>query len=235
MPFPSKLSYTSFLQFSPRGVSRPSANSRVVRTAVKNDTFIDLLRDGKAESVRGIEWVVSGVHRELPNFSFLRDCLGPEFTLVPIPRSAPLSDKTALWPARRICEALVAAGLGAEVAPLLKRNTAVQKSATAPQGMRPDPELHYESTIIDNEVPTLIERPITLVDDIVTRGSSFVGMFRRVAEAFPKRRISCFALIQTVSEGEIETLKKPVQGTITRYSSGKLWRDTGSSQQQNLL
>jgi hypothetical protein len=179
--------------------------------------------------------VVSSLKREIENFPFLLESLGPEFALVPIPRSAPLSNKDALWPSRRICEALVAVGLGAEVLPLLKRRDAVQKAATAPKGMRPGPEQHYESTVIDNEVPNLIERPLTLVDDIVTRGSSFVGMFRRLAEAFPNRKISCFALVQTVSEGEIATLKAPIRGTITRYPSGKLWRDSGVAQQQTLL
>lgn len=234
MPFPSKLSYTAFLQYSPRGSSKTSRNSRAFRDAIKNDTYIPFLRDGKLQNARGIEWIVRNLSREIENFHFIRECLGPETALVPIPRSAPLSNKDALWPARRICEALVAAGLGAEVAPLLKRRTAVQKSATAPQGMRPDPEQHYESTVIDNEVPSLITRPLTLVDDIITRGSSFVGMFRRVAEAFPNRRISCFALMQTVSDGEVDKLMMPVQGTITRYPSGKLWCGSNSSQQSLL-
>jgi hypothetical protein len=101
--------------------------------------------------------------------------------------------------------------------------------------MRPGPEQHFESTIIDNEVPNLIEKPFTLVDDIITRGSIFVGMYRRLAEAFPRRKISCFALIRTESDGEIEKFKDPVQGTITRYTSGKLWRTSGSGQQTNLF
>jgi len=235
MPFPSEISYTAFLHYSPRGVSRTSVSSRAFRDAVKNDSSIQFLKDGKTESVRGIELIVSSLRQELENFPFLRECLGPKVALIPIPRSAPLSNKDALWPSRRICEALVAAGLGAEVSPLLKRISAVQKAATASKGMRPTPEQHYESTIIDNEVPTLIERPLTLVDDIITRGSSFVGMFRRVAEAFPKREISCFALIHTESEGEIDKLKAPVRGTITRYPSGKLWRSAGTAQQQKLI
>jgi hypothetical protein len=235
MPFPSEISYTAFLQYSPRGISKTSVSSRAVTGAIKNDTFIQFIKDGKPVSVRGIEYVVSLISREMENYPFLRECLGPEFALVPIPRSAPLRIKDALWPSRRICEALVAAGLGAEVLPLLNRRTAVQKAATADKGMRPEPEQHYESTVIDNNVPSLLERPITLVDDVITRGSSFVGMFRRITEAFPKRKISCFALVRTESEGEIVTLKSPVQGTITRYPSGKLWRSSGSAQQSNLL
>jgi predicted amidophosphoribosyltransferase len=169
----------------------------------------------------------------MKNYPFLEECLGSEFALVPIPRSAPLKNKDALWPSRRICEALVAAGLGAEVLPLLNRRAAVQKAATAGKGMRPDPEHHYESTIIDNNVPSLLKKPITLVDDVITRGSSFVGMFRRVAEAFPNRKISCFALVRT--ESEITTIKSPVQGKIILHPSGRLWRSSGSAQQSNLF
>jgi hypothetical protein len=235
MPFPSKLSYAAFLNYSPRGVSRVSQVSRVFRDAIKNDGYVSITKDGKTESVRGIAVVVARLREALGMHSFLRECLSPQGALVPIPRSAPLANKDALWPSRRICEDLVAAGLGAEVTPLLKRQTAVQKAATAPQGKRPGPEEHFESTIIDNEVPALIERPLTLVDDIVTRGASFVGMFRRLTEAFPNRKISCFALIQTVTEGEIDAIIAPIQGIITRYPSGKLWRDCDTGQQQTLL
>jgi hypothetical protein len=235
MPFPSELTYSAFLKYSPRGTSKVSNQSRAICGAVKNDSFLSIQKDGNVENVRAIEWVVSALKRELDNFPFFRECFNPEVALVPVPRSAPLSNKDALWPSRRICEALVAVGLGAEVAPMLKRITAVQKAATAAKGMRPGPEQHFESTIIDNEVPNLIKRPFTLVDDIITRGSIFVGMYRRLAEAFPRRKISCFALIRTESDGEIEKFKDPVQGTITRYPSGKLWRTSGSGQQTNLF
>jgi len=235
MPFPSKLSYAAFWRYSPRGTAPVSRNSRGLRDAIKNDSFLQITREGKIKIVNAIDYSAAAVKAEVVNSRFLNDYLGPDAALVPIPRSAPLSDKYALWPSRRICEALVAEGFGAEVVPLLKRKTAVQKAATAPQGMRPDPEKHYESTIIDNEVPMLIQRPITLVDDIITRGASFIGMFRRVAEAFPGRKISCFALMRTQRDGDVTTLKAPVQGTITLYPSGKLWRDDGSPQQQTLF
>jgi hypothetical protein len=234
MPSVSEIPYTAFLQYSPRGSTKASKNSKVFMGAIKNDTHIDFLKDGKPVSVRGIEWIVSNLKREMEAFPFLSECLGPNFTLVPVPRSAPLSNKDALWPTHRICEALVAAGLGAEVAPLLIRRTAVPKSSTSEGPLRPSAELHYSSVEIDNEVPMLIDRPITLVDDIVTKGASLMGMFRRLKEAYPQRDISCFALMHTASKEaqEIETTKKPVRGSITLYTSGKVWRDSGTSSPQ---
>jgi hypothetical protein len=45
----------------------------------------------------------------LDSFPFLKNYLGPDEVLVPAPRSSPIK-AGALWPALRICEALVAAG-----------------------------------------------------------------------------------------------------------------------------
>ncbi|HEX3800707.1 MAG TPA: phosphoribosyltransferase [Verrucomicrobiae bacterium] len=223
----------AFAKYSPKGETHLSQVSRVIRSAVKNDTYISFTNAGKTESVNGIEFLAAKIVAAIQQYPFLKDCLNGDVVLVPIPRSAPLKTKDALWPPLRICQALLAAGLGSEISPLLIRSHAVQKSATAPKGMRATPEDHYDSTAIDNDVPALIEKPITLVDDVVTRGSSFVGMFRRLAEAFPNRTIRCFALIQTLSEGEVDKIILPVQGTITRYPSGRLWRDTGGGAQQS--
>jgi hypothetical protein len=234
MPFPSELSYAAFLKYSPRGTSKASTNSKAIRDAIKNDSNLTFMRDGKLMQPRGIEYVVSGLKVEIKKYPFLSEYLGPTVALVPMPRSAPLT-KDALWPTRRICEALVAAGFGAEVAPLLVRKTAVQKSATADPGKRPGPQEHYDSTEIDNEVPTLENRPFTIVDDFVTRGSSFIGMFRRLKEAFPTRTIRCFAMMATESEGEIDKWVAPVQGKIYYYiKTGKFYRDRGTAQQQSL-
>ncbi|NCA72642.1 MAG: hypothetical protein EOM91_21820 [Sphingobacteriia bacterium] len=63
-----------------------------------------------------------------------------------------------------------------------------------------------------------------LVDDIVTRGSSFVGVLPHLAAAFPDTPIHCFALLRTISRDEIATILDPVAGRIT-YRQGHLHRD----------
>lgn len=236
MPFPYKLSYATFLEYSPRGSSKPSENSRHFTDAIKNDKYISLTQDGITKSYQCIEYMVARLKAEFDKHAFLRKYLGADRSLIPIPRSAPLRSKDALWPSRRICEALVNVGLGAEVAPLLKRITVVQKAAFAADGIkRPDHTQHYESTVIDDEIPSLIKRPMTLVDDVVTRGSSFIGMFRRVSEAFPSREISCFALVRTESTGEVFKIIAPIEGTITLHPSGKPHRDVSSGGQRSLF
>jgi hypothetical protein len=235
MEFPSKLSYAAVLKYSPRGTSHLSKVSRVIRDAIKNDGNIPFIKMEKRVEVRGIEWAVSFIPSELDKFPFLKNYLGPEIGLVPLPRSAPLT-KGALWPTQRICEELVKIGLGAEVVPFLKRTILVQKSSTAEPGMRPGPSDHYSSTVIDNEVPSLGDRALTIVDDYITRGSSMVGMFRRLKEAFPNRQIRCFSLSTNEGDEEVDKLAAPCEGIIHYYiKSGKLHRDRGTPLQGSLF
>jgi hypothetical protein len=63
---------------------------------------------------------------------------------------------------------------------------------------------------------------ITLVDDVITRGSTFTGMVPRL-QAYPEVTIVCFALVRTVSTGEVETILAPTEGTIP-YREGQLVR-----------
>jgi len=56
---------------------------------------------------------------------------------------------------------------------------------------------------------------ITLVDDVITRGSSFVGLVPRVQETFPGIEIRCFALVRTISSGDIKNILDPIEGTIS--------------------
>jgi adenine/guanine phosphoribosyltransferase-like PRPP-binding protein len=82
---------------------------------------------------------------------------------------------------------------------------------------------HYDST--DVRVPGTHPPPqrITLVDDVITRGSTFVGIFPRLQAAYPEVTIVCFALVRTVSTGEVEMILAPTEGTIT-YREGQLVR-----------
>ena len=141
---------------------------------------------------------------------------------MPIPRSAPLVPN-ALWPALRICQTIRAKGLAASVLPCVERTQPVRKAATAAPGQRPDPPDHYDSTRV--VVPPLLPTPraITLVDDVITRGSSFVGITKHVEDVFPGVPIRYFALIRTISAGDVASILDPVQGTVS-FTGGQLNR-----------
>jgi hypothetical protein len=56
---------------------------------------------------------------------------------------------------------------------------------------------------------------ITIVDDVITRGSTFLAMYQRLAEAFPKAQIRCFAVVRTLSGVEVDQLVGPVEGIVS--------------------
>jgi hypothetical protein len=223
--FPSRIEFAAFLQYAPRGSSTISAASRDVAYKVKQDGFIRVPQQrGGTTSVRVIDYAAKRLAEEIPRHPFLGDYFNPSVSLVPVPRSSP-QKPGSLWPTLRICEEILAQGLSANVLSCLKRTQPVQKSATAGPGQRPDPEAHYNSAQVVMPGFHLSPKAITLVDDVVTRGSTFVGLAKRLEEAFPGVEIRCFALIRTISGGEVPTILDPVKGTVT-YSGGQLNRHT---------
>ncbi len=130
-----------------------------------------------------------------------------------MPRSAPLVGKAALWPSLRICQELQKRGFGGEILPIVERVRAIQKAAFAEPGQRPNPADHYDST----KMLRTLERPerVTLVDDFVTRGSTFIGIYPRVKEMFPQAEIRCFGLMRTASGPGEHKVIEPVRGKIT--------------------
>ena len=114
--FPSKIDFASFLQYAPRGASPVSQASKDVVLKLKQDGFIQLSQAGATGPVRIIDYAARRVREELPQLPLPRRLLQPEVTLVPAPKSTPLC-QNALWVPRRLCEALKAQGLAANVLP----------------------------------------------------------------------------------------------------------------------
>lgn len=210
--FPSSLEFASLLQYSPRGTSDVSKQSRVVTYALK--------QDGVYSKRNVIDYSAEVVEQELASHAFLADYFADDVSLVPVPRSSPQRAE-ALWPPLRICQALLKRGLVKEVLPCLKRKSPVRK-ASLPGLKRPEPADHFNSILLTSQ-PSPMPARITLVDDVITRGSSFMGIFPHLAAAFPGVPIHCFAIVRTVSMGEISTIREPVCGTVT-YQSGQCVR-----------
>ena len=205
--FPSKLKYAAAFQYTPGHSfdSEVCKRSRDVRHAFKNDGFIN------GRNV--INLAAATIKERIAEFPFLSQYLGPQVTLVPGPRSS-LRKTDALWPAQRICQALQTSGLCRDIQEVLTRHTPVRKARTAQPGQRPNPIDHYETVSISSELPFATPTQITLVDDFITRGSSFVGIFPRLYEAFPGIPIQCFALMVTQSYKAVEKVFDPLEGDI---------------------
>lgn len=204
---PSEFPYATFASYSPRGTSETSLLSQRLCGAIK----------------AGREDVLRTALPHLQLAPTLQPFLAADVTLVPVPRSAPLT-QGALWPARVIADVLRAGGFGREVLPLVERVTAVPKSATSLAKDRPLWHAHYASLAAR---PGLIApTKITLVDDVLTMGRTTYACAQRLHEAFPQAELRIFAIIRTLGlVANIATVIDPTVGKITGYSSGKTFRD----------
>ena len=191
-----------------------SQASRTVTYKVKSDGFIG--------STRVIAHAARRVAEHRDAYAFLQDCFGSDVTLVPLPRSSPRR-AGFLWPAERICACLLAEGLGRDILRCLARTQPVQQASSAAAGQRPNPPDHYASITVRAPRSRAYPSRITLVDDVITRGSSFVGIAPRIQEAYPDATVQCFALVRTISTGDVDVIFAPTVGTIT-YRDGLLMR-----------
>ena len=194
--------YAAAYAYSPRGQSEISVNSRRIRDLIKSADPAAL----KSVAAR----VLESVQREIfPGF------FGADVTLVPVPGRAPIKDQGTLWIPERICQALVAVGLGREVWPGLRRTHAVQKSAFATPGARPEVQTHIDSLEVTSGVPPTIN--LLLVDDFVTKGRTILAAATVLRTAFPEAQIQAFAVVRTMGlVTDVEKIRWPVEGEIRR-------------------
>ena len=194
----SSVRFGSFLVYSPRGTSEISKRSQRFTHAVKT---------GRPEA---LPLALDRLARDFDSTP-LPAMLGPDVTLIPAPRSS-LLVAGGLWPARLIAEALVSHGLGGTVLPILTRIEPVPKSAFQARGERPNAKRHFETMAIE---PALTAPRITLVDDVITKGSTLLAAASRVALAFPRAEVNTFALIRTMGRvADIERIVDPCVGTV---------------------
>jgi hypothetical protein len=159
--------------------------------------------------------------REEIGASALAGIFGPAVTLVPVPRSS-LQQPRSLWPAQRICDALIAEGLASRSLPCLHRVAAVPKAAYASTGgyARPTPGVHFRSMTIQGELGAA-PAEILAVDDVVTRGAQLLASVSLLREAFPTSRIRGFAIVRTMSF--ISDVVNIVDPCLGRIRGGDWW------------
>ena len=201
----SEVPFGAVLTYSPRGTSAVSRKSQNITVAIKRDQrtpfgYVARAAERTAESISKTEG--------------LSDFLGPEVTLIPAPRSAPLVTG-ALWPGHRICEELIAHGLGKEILPCLLRKKAVNKAAFSAPGERPNAREHLESMAVESQL--LSPAKLTIVDDVITKGSTLLAAATLVAEAFPDSEVRVFAVVRTMGLiPDVEKIIDPAVGRILR-------------------
>ncbi len=208
-PLVTRLHYCSLLAYCPVSATQEGKNAKKVMRAIKNDLPIRTSRFGELFASELIAEILKTDWE-----AFFLDFLREDHILVPMPRSSPIR-RGALWPSFRIAHAMEQQSLG-RVRSLIKRITHVPKSSLVPPDQRLTPTIHYESMAVTSKLSVSPKTKIILVDDIITRGHTFMGAAWRLKRAFPKAEIKAFAAMRTVSnEEEFEGLIDPVIGQIT--------------------
>jgi hypothetical protein len=195
-----RLQYAACYAYSPKGESDVSQRSRQMCARVKNG------------SPKWLKTYVASVHQEFAQKRCFADYFSEHTLFVPVPQYLP-SAPASLWVARRLAFVLQEAGLGAEVWTGLRRVISVEKSSSAWMWHRPTVQQHYQSfTVIPSpRSPT----NIVIVDDVITKGRTFVAAALRLREAFPAATVRAFALVRTMGlVGDIDRLFDPCEGAI---------------------
>lgn len=148
----------------------------------------------------------------------------PNSTLVPVPTSAPAKAPDTLWPGLSIAEALLRQGLGRDVQKLLVRTVRVPKAHEQSATDRPRIDELVDSLEWRGDFGSDLER-IVLVDDVVTRGTTFLAARRVIHQVEPWLDVTGFAAIRTMSFEVATTPLTPATGTVELQSNGWGHRD----------
>jgi hypothetical protein len=73
----------------------------------------------------------------------------------------------------------------------------------------------YESLEVDQQGVLTAPDLITIVDDVITRGSTLPAKFRRLSEASPQAESRCLAAVRTMSGLEVDRIMSPAEGMIS--------------------
>jgi predicted amidophosphoribosyltransferase len=195
----ARITFASCYVYSPAGDGAICARSRLLRA---------LLKEGDA---RFMIKYAARVREQTQPASVLAGFFRSGDVLVPVPRCTPKVGGT--WAAAELARALVQEGVGSTIWPGLCRVSAVCKSATSEKGRRPTVARHYDSF----RLQPLNFRPesVVIIDDVITRGRTFLAAAARVREALPDAQIRAFALLRTLGFAPgIQKLLEPCRGEI---------------------
>lgn len=184
----SSLRYASFCNYSPYGQSDLSKQSRTIR---------DKAKAGKINFEKVIPYL------QKPSAEVILPFLDNSVTFVPVPRSHPVKEGS-LWPSLVIAQELHRFGYGSGIETLLNRTSIIRKSATAGRGNRPTVKEHYATLAVEVERDLFKPTKITLIDDVITKGSTILACANHLQEQFPDAEIQAFAFIRT--QGLIEDI-----------------------------
>jgi hypothetical protein len=203
----NRLGFATPFVYSTKGISEASKKSREFRDRIKSN------------DVRLFLQIAEHIEQLVAAGEFLQ-FFEPNVALIPVPGHAPLAPG-AVSTAERIAAALAQRGLG-NVQPVLKRASPVTKSAWARAADRPRALQHFETLRMEQSL--IKPQRIVLIDDFLTRGATFLGAASRVRSDNADAAIKAFALVRSITDAEIVTIRAPVVGEINLDAEGESWR-----------
>jgi predicted amidophosphoribosyltransferase len=209
LPAGFRLPFLAPYCYSPRGTSPLAEKSRHLRDLIKRADSATL-----AHCAGRIATIIDA--------GTVRDFLGPDLVLVPVPRRVAYDPRDPRCAPEAIARALHAAGHGKIVWPALRRSRTIPKSAWVRPGSRPEFYQHYSSLELADHEPAALQ--FLLVDDFVTRGRTLLAAAAVLYQAVPRAHLRAFALVRT--EGlapDIAAITAPTIGSI-RYLGGDAFR-----------
>ena len=162
--------------------------------------------------------ICDGIAEWCADHGLFAGLLSNDAVLVPVPGSA-LTKPGTLWTSRLLAEALARRGLGSSVAACLSRVASAPKPAFGKPDDGATPTRHCESMKVERML--VAPKNILLVDDLVAKGSTFLGAACRIAGLYPNTRVKAFAAMRTISqERGFAGMMGPREGTITPTRDG---------------
>jgi hypothetical protein len=201
------IDFATLLRYSPKGTTKKGIQSLNICGRLKNGSPV--ISKKVAEIIKADYPLV------------FNDFFGGNTFLVPMPRSAPLTNG-ATWPAKIICQEFLLESLCADVGEILVRKHKVPKSSFQTGGdNRPDVKTHYDSFEI---IPVLVPyENIIVIDDVLTLGRTSTAAVMRLKEHFPDHNIKIFSVMRTRSIVNENILREPEVGKMQfRTNSGKV-------------
>ncbi len=148
----------------------------------------------------------------------------PTSTLVPVPTSAPARAPDTLWPGLSIAEALLDQGLGRDVQELLVRTVRVPRAHEQLAADRPRVDELAASLEWRGDFGSGLEQ-VVLVDDVVTRGTTFLAAREVIHRTEPWLEVRGFAAVRTMSFNVVTEPLSPVIGRVELQANGWGRRD----------
>jgi predicted amidophosphoribosyltransferase len=203
-----RLEFAAPFQYASRGASPIAQKSRELRDRIKRGDTV--LYGQIARHV--LELVRVGV---FPDF------FGPQVTVVPVPGHAPMTGGAQSRTAQ-MAQSLLDVGLAGSVSQLVSRRVTVPKSAWANPADRPRALDHVSS--LDARLPLTAVGQVLLLDDVITRGATLMGVAVRLRQLAPTLVVRAFALLRAITDGDIEAIRAPTVGYVELDELGETWR-----------